>query len=400
LEGGVFKLRTVQEAAVQGKRVLLRVDFNMPQHEDGGIADDTKMRASLPTIEYLLQHQARLVIISHLGRPKGRHNPKYSLRPMAEYLSVLLGQEVMLAPGCVEPEVTAMVAALGEGQAVLLENIRFYPEEEANDPDFARQLAQLGDIYVNDAFGTAHRAHVSTAGLAAYLPAYSGFLMAREVDMLTKVMDQSTGPRLAILGGAKVKDKLGLIFHLLDKMDIVLIGGGMANTFIAAEGNAVGRSLCEPELFDEARRMRKKAAELNKPLLLPVDAVVSQTLSAEAATSVVAVGQIGEDCVVGDIGPETVAAFTDMIRQAATIVWNGPVGVFEYAPFQNGTKQLAHAVAESSAVSIVGGGDSAAAVQALGLSDHITHISTGGGATLEFLEGLTLPGVQVCMREE
>jgi phosphoglycerate kinase len=395
----VLRLRTVQDAAPEGKRILLRVDFNMPQDPAGNITDDTKMTAALPTIEYLLAHRARLVIMSHLGRPKGTPDPKYSLRPMAERLSRLLGREIKLAPGCVGPETEAMVQALSDGEALLLENVRFYPGEEANDPDFARELARLGDLFVNDAFGTAHRAHVSTAGLAGFLPAYSGFLMAREVEMLTKVLDQSVSPRLAILGGAKVRDKLGLIFHLLDKMDGVLIGGGMANTFLAAQGCPVGKSICEPDLFEAAEKLREKAAELDRPLLLPTDVVVAAALADGAQARVLPVDRVPDDSVIADIGPATIAAFSAQISQAATIVWNGPVGVFEYAPFQAGTRLLARAIAESGAVSIIGGGDSAAALQSCGLADRITHISTGGGATLEFLEGLTLPGVAVCLRE-
>jgi phosphoglycerate kinase len=393
-------MRTVQEADVAGKRVLLRVDFNVPQNSDGSVADDTKMTAALPTIEYLLKNRARVIIMSHLGRPKGQPNLKYSLRPMAEHLSALLGREIPLAPGCIEPEVQAEVAALGAGEAILLENVRFYPEEEANDPDFARKLAALGDVFVNDAFGTAHRAHVSTAGLAACLPAYSGFLMAREVEMLTQVLDNSQRPRLAILGGAKVKDKLGLISNLLNKMDAILIGGGMANTFLAAAGYAIGKSICEPELYDTARQICAKAAELGKPLLLPVDVVVVKELSDLAEPVTVALDQVPADGVIADLGAASVQRFSQEIARAATIIWNGPVGVFEYAPLQAGTRQLAQAIAASAAVSIVGGGDSAAAIKELGLADQITHISTGGGATLEFLEGLPLPGVKVCMQED
>jgi phosphoglycerate kinase len=377
--------------------VLLRVDFNMPQHKDGSVADDTKMKAALPTINYLLKNGARLIIMSHLGRPKGQKNLQYSLQPMADYLSRLLGQAVPLAPGCIEPEVVALAEALKDGQALLLENVRFYPGEEANDPVFAQALARLGELFVNDAFATAHRAHVSTAGLADYLPVYSGFLMAHEVQMLTQVMDHSTGPRLALLGGAKVKDKLGLISNLLDKMDAILIGGGMANTFIAAAGYEVGKSLCEPELFAEAKRLRQKAAQLHKQLLLPADVVITQEFSAAADVKTVPLEQIPADWMIADIGPDTIVAFKSLISQAATIVWNGPMGVFEYAPFQAGTKSLAYAVADSPAISIIGGGDSAAAVQQFGLAGRITHISTGGGATLEFLEGLDLPGIKVCM---
>ena len=389
-------MKTIKDVEVKGKRILLRVDFNMPQNKEGAITDDTKMVAALPTINYLLDKGAKVIIMSHLGRPKGQPNPKFSLGPMAEYLSKLLGQTVPLAPGCVEPEVEAMAQQMKDGDAILLENVRYYKEEEKNDPDFAKQLARLGDIFVNDAFGTAHRAHVSTAGLAAYLPTYSGFLMAREVEMLGDVVNRKQSPRLAILGGAKVVDKLGLISNMLEKMDVILIGGGMANTFIAAKGYAIGKSICETELFNEANRLLQKAKDINKKLLLPIDVLVAKELSDTADTRAVALDAVGGDDLIGDIGPKTIELYTQEIKAASSIIWNGPVGVFEYAPFSDGTFSLAHAIADAPGISIIGGGDSAAAVQGLGINDRITHISTGGGATLEFLEGIDLPGVKVC----
>ena len=389
-------MRDLHQVEMKGKKVLLRVDFNLPQNDDGSISDDTKMTAALPTIKYLIQAGAKVIIMSHLGRPKGQPNAKYSLRPMAKYLSKLLGQVVPLAPGCVEPEVVAMIAQMQDQDVLLLENVRFYPEEEKNDPEFAKKLAALGDIFVNDAFGTAHRAHVSTAGLADYLPTYGGFLMAREVEVLENTLNASQSPRLSILGGAKVKDKLGLISNLLEKMDVILIGGGMANTFIAAEGHSIGKSICEPELFDEANRLRQKAETLQKQLLIPLDVVVAKTLDGQAETRVVTVNALEADDIIGDIGPETVKLYASKIQDASTIIWNGPVGIFELSAFSNGTARLAYAIAESSGTSIIGGGDSAAAVQGLDIADKITHISTGGGATLEFLEGIELPGVKVC----
>lgn len=389
-------MRTIQDGNWQGKKVLLRVDFNLPQNEDGSIIDDTKMRAALPTINYLLEKGARLIIMSHLGRPKGQKNPKYSLKPMAVRLSEILGKKVVMADDCIGQGVKATAEGLQNGDIMLLENMRFYPEEEKNDPQFAKELASLGDAFVNDAFGTAHRAHASTAGIAAYLPAYAGFLMAKEVEILEKVLHNPESPRLAILGGAKVADKLGLISNLIDKMDVILIGGGMANTFIKAQGYEVGKSLCENDLLGEARSLIQKAGDKGVKLLIPQDAVISRELSAEAEGRVVSIAQVPADCMIVDIGPQTIAVFSEAIKNARTIVWNGPVGVYEYKAFAAGTEALTRAVAASSAVSVIGGGDSAASVKELGLTDQITHISTGGGATLEFLEGIELPGVKVC----
>ncbi|SHG76198.1 phosphoglycerate kinase [Thermosyntropha lipolytica DSM 11003] len=393
-------MRVLRQADIKGKKVLMRVDFNVPMNEDNEIIDDTKIRAALPTIEYILREGAALILMSHLGRPKGKRDEKYSLKKVAERLSGLVSYPVKMAPDCVGEEVEALAADLKPGEILVLENVRFHEEEEKNDPSFARRLALLGDIYVNDAFGTAHRAHASTEGIARFIPAYAGLLMEKEVKMLRAVLDAPQSPRMAILGGAKVADKLGLINNLMEKVDIILIGGGMANTFLKAQGKNIGKSLCEDELLDEAKRILQEAAKRGVEFLLPVDAVVAAKLSAEAEGKVVDVDNIPDDMMILDIGPKTVKIFGEAIKKAHTIVWNGPLGVYEYEQFAQGTYGVAKAVAESDAVSVIGGGDSAAAVQKLGLASAITHISTGGGATLEFLEGLELPGVAVCERED
>ncbi|MBO8158988.1 phosphoglycerate kinase [Thermosyntropha sp.] len=393
-------MRVLHEADIRGKRVLLRVDFNVPMNEDGEIIDDTKIRAALPTIEYIIAQDASLILMSHLGRPKGKRNSKYSLAKVAERLGELVSAPVKMASDCIGEEVRAMAEELKTGEILVLENVRFHKEEEKNDPAFAKELAMLGDVYVNDAFGTAHRAHASTAGIAQFIPAYAGFLMEKEVRMLRMVLDSPRSPRMAILGGAKVADKLGLVNNLMEKLDIILIGGGMANTFLKAQGKNIGKSLCEDELVPEAKRILKESSEKGVELLLPVDAVVAEELSAKAEGKVVSVDEIPDDMMILDIGPKTIELFSQVIKKAHTIVWNGPLGVYEYEQFAQGTYGVAKAVAESDAVSVIGGGDSAAAVQKLGLSDAITHISTGGGATLEFLEGIELPGVAVCERED
>lgn len=389
-------MRSLRDAEVEGKRVLMRVDFNVPTDQEGHIIDDTKMRAALPTIEYIRSHQGRLIIMSHLGRPQGKPEEKYSLKQVGEQLSRLLNSQVVMADDSIGPEVQKQTHVLKPGQVMLLENLRFYPGEEKNDPEHARQLAQLGDVYINDAFGTAHRAHASTVGVADYLSAYAGFLMEKEVEMLNQVLESPQSPRMAILGGAKVADKLGLIENLLEKMDVILIGGGMANTFLKADGKQVGHSLVENDLLDEAGRLLKKAAEKGSRLLLPVDAVVAREMTAEARAEVVNVDQVADDLMILDIGPRTIKIFVDEIHQANTIVWNGPVGVYEYPPFAAGTREITRAIADSPAVSVIGGGDSAVAVHEMGLEKGITHISTGGGATLEYLEGIRLPGVVAC----
>jgi len=389
-------LRSIKDADLKGKRVLLRVDFNVPTDEEGNIIDDSKMRAALPTIEYILNNGARLIVMSHLGRPKGKINEKYSLKKVAFHLGQMLDSKVIMAQDCIGPKVEEAVRRLQPGEILLLENVRFYPGEEKNDSEFSRQLASLAEIYVNDAFGTAHRAHASTAGVADYLPAYAGFLMEKEVEMLRKALEHPEKPRIAILGGAKVSDKIKLIDNLLTRVDVILIGGGMANTFLKAEGFEIGKSICENDLLEEARGLLKLAENRNVQILLPVDVVVTDEISENGLCDIRNVNNIPPDYIIADIGPETVKLFCQNISQARTIVWNGPLGIYEYKKFSSGTNHVAHAVAESNAVSVVGGGDLTAAIYKLGLENKITHVSTGGGATMEFLEGRILPGVAAC----
>jgi phosphoglycerate kinase len=385
--------KTLRDLEVQGKRVLVRVDFNVPM-QDGQITDDRRIRESLPTILYLLERGAKVILMSHLGRPKGKPDPQYSLRPVAERLSELLGRPVRFLEDCVGEAVEQAVQAMAPGEVVLLENLRFHPEEEANDDGFARALARLGDLYVNDAFGSAHRAHASTEGVAHYLPAVAGFLMEKELRYLGSVLTQPERPFVAILGGAKVHDKIGVIQNLLPKVDRLLIGGGMAFTFLKAQGYEIGRSLLDSDSLEFARRVLQEAGQ---KIVLPVDVVVAPSPEAETQAQVVPVDQIPPDQMGLDIGPQTVARFREIVRLARTIVWNGPLGLFERAAFAEGTRGVLQAVAESGAISILGGGDTAAAAEQLGFADRITHISTGGGAALEFLEGRTLPGVAVLM---
>lgn len=389
-------MRNLRDADLKGKRVLMRVDFNVPMDKSGNIIDDTKMREAFSTIRYVLDQGASLILMSHLGRPQGQVNEKYSLKNVAAHLKGLLAVPVTMASDCVGTDVEAQASRLKPGEILMLENVRFHPEEEDNDADFSKKLASLGELYINDAFGTAHRAHASTSGVADYLPAYAGLLMEKEVRMLRNVLENPESPRMAILGGAKVADKLGLIHNLLGKMDYILIGGGMANTFLKAQGNNIGRSLVEDNLLDEARRLLDNAAQANTVIMLPVDVVVASEISPEAQGRVVDVKSIPADMMILDIGPRTIASFTEAILKARTVVWNGPLGVYEYKQFAGGTRQVAEALARSKAISVIGGGDSAAAVHDMGLEKNITHISTGGGATLEFLEGLKLPGVAAC----
>lgn len=389
-------MRSIRDADVKGKRVLMRVDFNVPTDKDNEIIDDTKIREALPSIEYIIKQGGRLILMSHLGRPKGAPVEKYSLKRVAERLSQLLYKPVAMAPAAIGPEVSRLVQGVQPGEVLLLENVRFYPGEEKNDAEFSRALAELGDIYVNDAFGSAHRAHSSTTGIAHYRPAYAGLLMEKEVAMLRQVLEEGQQPRMAIMGGAKIADKLGLIDNLIDKMDVIEVGGGMANTFLKAQGLQVGKSLVEDDLLEEARRLLLKAEQKGVALMLPVDVVIAPEISASAAVKTVGVFAIPEDMMILDIGPKTVANFKKAILEARTIIWNGPLGVYEYEPFSHGTREVTRAVAASPALSVIGGGDSAAAVHDLGLEKEITHISTGGGASLEFLEGRELPGVAVC----
>jgi len=381
--------KTVRDIDVAGKRVLVRVDFNVPL-EKGQVTDDTRIRAALPTIRYLIDHRARVILMSHLGRPKGGPSDDLRLEPVARRLSELLGQEVHYVRDCIGPEVEAAVQALGEGEVLLLENLRFHPEEEKNDPAFAAQLAKLGDVYVNDAFGAAHRAHASTAGIAQYLPAVAGFLMEKELTFLGKALESPERPFITILGGAKISDKIGVIRNLLSRVDRLLIGGGMANTFLKAMGYEMGDSLVEMESLDVARELLQAAGD---KLRLPVDVVIADRFDNDAERRVVKVDAVPAGWRVLDIGPETVAAFRAELANARTVVWNGPMGVFEFPNFAAGTFAIAETLASLPATTIVGGGDSVAAVQKAGVAYQITHISTGGGASLEFLEGRTLPGV-------
>ena len=387
---------TIKDVEVKGKRVFVRVDFNVPMDEAGNITDDTRIRAALPTIRDLAERGAKVILASHLGRPKGGPDPKYSLAPVAKHLSALLGKPVVMAEDCIGPAVQEKVASLPEGGILLLENVRFHPEEEKNDENFARELAALADIYVNDAFGTAHRAHASTAGVAKFLhPAVAGYLMQKEIEIMGKALTAPERPFVAILGGAKVKDKIGVITNLLEKVDTLIIGGGMAYTFFKAKGYEIGRSLLDEESIGFAREMMDRAGVKGVKLLLPVDTVVTDDIKSPRVVKVVPADQIPADLQGVDIGPETRALFAAEIKQAKTVVWNGPMGVFEVPQFAEGTKAVAAAMAEAKAVTIVGGGDSAAAVEQLGFADRMTHISTGGGASLEFLEGKVLPGVAV-----
>jgi phosphoglycerate kinase len=381
--------KTVRDLDLKGKRVLMRVDFNVPMKE-GAVSDDKRIRASLPTIQYVLEHGASLILMSHLGRPKGGPDPEFSLKAAAEALAKLLERPVQMAADCVGPEVEALARALKPGEVLLLENVRFHKEEEKNDPDFARRLAALGDVYVNDAFGSAHRAHASTEGVARHLPAVSGFLMEQELEYLSKATDNPQHPYIAILGGAKISDKIGVIENLLKKCDRLIIGGGMANTFLAAKGYAMADSLVEAEAVETAKKILAKAGG---KLLLPVDAVVGDKFEAEAATKIVSVDKVPPGWRIMDIGPKSLEAFQAALKGAKLVVWNGPMGVFEFPRFAEGTFALAKYLAEVGAITVIGGGDSASAVKKAGVAKKMTHVSTGGGASLEFLEGKVLPGV-------
>jgi phosphoglycerate kinase len=381
--------KTVRDLDLNGKRVLMRVDFNVPM-KDGAVADDKRIRASLPTIQYILDQGASLILMSHLGRPKGGPDPEFSLKAAAEALAKLLEKPVRMAPDCVGPEAEAMAKALRPGDVLMLENVRFHKEEEKNDPAFARQLAGLGEIYVNDAFGSAHRAHASTEGVARHLPAVSGFLMEQELEYLSRATDHPQHPYIAILGGAKISDKIGVIENLLKKCDRLIIGGGMANTFLAAKGYAMADSLVEVEAVGTARGLLAKAGG---KLLLPVDAVVGDKFEAEAATQIVDADKVPAGWRIMDIGPRSLESFQAALKGAKLVVWNGPMGVFEFPKFAEGTFALAKFLAGVGAITVIGGGDSASAVKKAGVAKQMTHISTGGGASLEFLEGKVLPGV-------
>lgn len=395
-----YDKKSVLNANVKGKKVLLRCDFNVPLDKaTGEITSDKRIVAALPTIKYLLDNGAAVIACSHLGKPKGQVKPELSLSPVAEHLSKLLGKEVIFATDTIGEDAKAKAAALNAGEIMLLQNLRYDIREEKNDPEFAKELASLAEVYVSDAFGTVHRAHASTAGVAAYLPAYAGLLVEKELSVMGKALNDPARPFVAVLGGAKVSDKIGVINNLLDKADTVIIGGGMAYTFIKAMGHGIGKSLLEADKLDYAKEMIEKAKAKGVSLLLPVDTAIGSEFAADCERKVVSVDAIPDDWMGLDIGPETIKLFSDAIANAATVVWNGPMGVFEFPAFAQGTEAMADALAKSGAVTIVGGGDSAAAVEKLGYADKMTHISTGGGASLEFLEGLELPGVACLMNK-
>jgi phosphoglycerate kinase len=388
-EDCMFNKKTVRDIDVKGKKVLVRVDFNVPL-KDGKVDDGTRVKAALPTIQYLLDHGAAVILCSHLGRPKGGPDPKFSLKPVAAYLSDLMGKPVAFAEDCVGPVAEAAAKALKPGEVLVLENTRFHPEEEKNDLKLAEQLASLADLYVNDAFGSAHRAHSSTEGVTHFKPGVAGFLLEKEIKYLDQAISNPKRPFVAILGGAKISDKIGVIKNLLAKADVVLIGGGMANTFFKAQGYPVADSLVEDEALDKAREVLALGGDR---LRLPVDMVLGNKFDADADMRVVPTGAVPDGWRILDIGPETVKAYAKAIKGAGTVVWNGPMGVFEFPRFAQGTFGVAHAVADCGGITVIGGGDSVSAVEKAGVADKITHISTGGGASLEMLEGLVLPGL-------
>ena len=389
-----YNKKSVLDADVRGKKVLLRCDFNVPQNkETGAITSDKRIVAALPTIKYLLENGAAVIACSHLGKPKGEWKPKLTLAPVAERLSELLGQKVIFASDIIGDDAKAKAAALKPGEIMLLENLRFDIREEKNGADFAKALADMAEVYVSDAFGTVHRAHASTAGVAAYLPAYAGLLVEKELSVMGKALDDPKRPFVAVLGGAKVSDKIGVINNLLEKADTVIIGGGMAYTFVKAMGYEIGNSLLEADKLNYALEMIEKAKRNGVSLLLPVDTAVGNEFKADCDSEIVDIKAMPAGWMGMDIGPKTIKLFSDAIKNAGTVVWNGPMGVFEFDAFAKGTKAMAQALADSGAITIVGGGDSAAAVEKLGFADKMTHISTGGVASLEFLEGLELPGV-------
>ena len=393
-----YNKKSVEDIDVAGKKVLVRCDFNVPM-KDGVITDDKRIVGALPTIKYLLDHNAAVILCSHMGRPKGEFNMKYSLAPVAKRLTELLGQNVELASDVIGPDAKAKAAALKPGEAMLIENVRFHAEEEKNDPAFAKELASMAEIYVNDAFGTAHRAHASTAGVADYLPAVCGFLIRKEVEIMGKALADPARPFVAILGGAKVSDKIGVINNLIDKCDTLIIGGGMAYTFFRALGNDIGTSICENDKLELALELINKARAKGVSFLLPVDNIIGREYKEDTTFMRIYSDSIPDGWMGLDIGEKTQELFSKTIIGAGTVVWNGPMGVSEWENFASGTRSVAKAVAESGAVSIIGGGDSAAAVEALGYADKMTHISTGGGASLEFLEGLELPGI-ACLQDK
>ena len=389
--------KTVKDIDLKGKRVFVRCDFNVPMDENRNITDNTRIVAALPTIKYLLEQNCKLILASHLGRPKGEYKPEYSLAPVAKELSKLLGKEVIMANDVVGEDATSKASNIKEGEVLLLENVRFHKEETENDTEFSKKLASMAEVFVNDAFGTAHRAHSSTTGIASYLPAVSGFLIEKELKFLGNAVNNPERPFVAILGGAKVSDKIGVIDSLLEKVDTLMIGGGMAYTFFKAQGYEVGNSICEMDKLDLAKSAMEKAKQKGVKLMLPVDTKVGKEFKADTESKTVKYTEIPADWEGFDIGAETIKMFSDELRNAKTVIWNGPLGLFEFDQFAIGTNEIAKVLSEIDATTIIGGGDSAAAVKKAGLEDKMTHISTGGGASLEFLEGKKLPGIEALM---
>ncbi len=389
--------KTVRDIDLKGKKVIVRCDFNVPQDENGNITDNRRIVSALPTIQYLLEQNCKIILCSHLGRPKGEVKPEFSLAPVAKELSRLLDQEVKLAKDVVGEEATRLVNELKEKEVMLLENVRFEKGEEKNDPELAKKFAQMAEVFVNDAFGTAHRAHASTAGIADYLPAVSGFLIEKELNFLGETVNNPKRPFVAILGGKKVSDKIGVIDSLLEKVDTLMIGGAMAYTFFRSMGYSVGNSICEEDKLDLAQSLMKKAEEKGVKFMLPVDTKVGKEFSKDTESKIVKYTEIPDGWEGFDIGTETIEMYKKELQKAATVLWNGPVGLFEFDQFAVGTNEIAKTLAEIDAVTVIGGGDSAAAIEKAGLSDKMTHISTGGGASLEFLEGKKLPGIECLM---
>ena len=391
--------KTIEDIQVAGKKVLVRCDFNVPLDENKNITDENRINGALPTIKYLMGQGAKVILCSHMGRPKGEFNMKYSLAPVTKRLTEILGKEVKLAEDVIGDSAKALVADMKDSDVICLENVRFHKEEEKNDPEFAKALASLAEVYVNDAFGTAHRAHASTAGVADYLPAVCGYLIQKEIDIMGKALSNPERPFVAILGGAKVSDKIGVINNLIEKVDSLIIGGGMAYTFLKAQGYEIGKSICENDKLDLAKDLLAKAEAKGVKMYLPVDTVVADGFSNDANFKTVDSKAIPADWEGLDIGANTIALFSDVVKNAKTVIWNGPMGVFEMSNFAKGTIAVAEAIAASDAISIIGGGDSAAAVEQFGFGDKVTHISTGGGASLEFLEGIVLPGID-CLNDK
>ena len=389
--------KTVKDIDLKGKKVFVRCDFNVPMDENKNITDNRRIVAALPTIKYLLEQNCKVILCSHLGRPKGEVKEEFSLKPVAKELSKLLGQEVIMANDVIGKDAETKAANLKNGEVMLLENVRFHREETDNDPEFAKELASMAEVFVNDAFGTAHRAHASTVGITKYLPAVSGFLIEKELKFLGNTLENPERPFVAILGGAKVSDKIGVIDSLLEKVDTLMIGGGMAYTFFKAQGYGVGNSLCEPDKCDLALELMKKAKQKGVKMMLPVDTKIGKEFKPDTESKIVGWKEIPDEWEGFDIGPETIKMFKDELQHAKTVIWNGPLGLFEFDQFAIGTNEIAKTLAEIDATTIIGGGDSAAAAQKAGLADKITHISTGGGASLEFLEGKKLPGIEALL---